>query len=201
MPLEDSSSLIDKARNGDREAFDLLARRAQAQLAAFIRRQLGRRLRRRIEVEDVLQETLLRAYRSCSSLEARTLAGFRSWLETIASRVLIDLARRHEARPVTPLVREVPASGVTPSRLLRRKERFTRLEDALQSLSPEHREVIRLARIERLPLEEVARRMERSYAATAQLLSRALRRLRVAFGETESLHLPPPAERDNGKDD
>ena len=66
----------------------------------------------------------------------------------------------------------------------------TRRRIALDKLSPEHREVIRLARIERLPGAEIARRMNRSPSAVAQLLSRALKKLRERFGDTESLSLP-----------
>jgi RNA polymerase sigma-70 factor (ECF subfamily) len=73
---------------------------------------------------------------------------------------------------------------------LRREERLQRLEAALRELSPEHREVIVLSRIENLPLAEVAERMERTPVAVSGLLLRALRKLRAAFGETESFALP-----------
>jgi len=73
---------------------------------------------------------------------------------------------------------------------LRREERFAQLQRALDGLGPEDREVILLARIQGLPLKEIATRMGRSHAAVAQLLSRALRKLKRSFGDTESLHLP-----------
>ena len=49
----------------------------------------------------------------------------------------------------------------------------------LDGMSPESREVILLARIHGLPLKDISDRMNRSPAAVAQLLSRALRKLRV----------------------
>ena len=62
--------------------------------------------------------------------------------------------------------------------------------------------MIRLARVERLPISEVARRMDRSPGATSQLLWRALRKLKDSFGSTDSLHLPPRAlEETGGSDD
>jgi RNA polymerase sigma factor (sigma-70 family) len=65
------------------------------------------------------------------------------------------------------------------------------LQRALESLSPDHREVILLARVEGLSMKEIAERLHRSPNAVVQLLWRALKKLRDAFGETESLHLPP----------
>ena len=81
----------------------------------------------------------------------------------------------------------------------RREERLSRLQEALEALSPEHREVIRLARFEGLPLREVARRMGRSPGAVRQLLWRALQALKASFGDTESLHLPERGLEDGGR--
>lgn len=98
------------------------------------------------------------------------------------------------------LEHEVPQSGVTPSRCLQRHERFERLEKALENLSPDHRKVILMARIEGLPIQEIAARMERSPDAVMHLLRRALRKLKAAFGETESLRLPERALQIRGDD-
>jgi RNA polymerase sigma factor (sigma-70 family) len=73
---------------------------------------------------------------------------------------------------------------------MRRNERFERLREALDALSPDQREVIVLSRIEGLPVLEIAKRMERSPQAVYQLLWRAMKKLKVLFGETESLTLP-----------
>ena len=79
---------------------------------------------------------------------------------------------------------------------LRRKERFDRLQEALKKLSPDHRQVILLARIEGLPMAQIAERMNRSPKAVHQLLWRALQNLRTTFGETESFRLPDLRLRD-----
>ena len=65
-----------------------------------------------------------------------------------------------------------------------------RLQAAMERLSADHRQVIRLARIEKLPFKEIASRMKRSPGAVKLLLVRALRELKRGFGDTESLHLP-----------
>ena len=73
---------------------------------------------------------------------------------------------------------------------MQRGERVDRLKAAMHRLSADHREVIHLARIQKLPFKEIATRMNRSPGAVKVLLLRALRELKRSFGETESLHLP-----------
>ena len=72
---------------------------------------------------------------------------------------------------------------------MRREERFTRLRKAIDNLSPDHRTVILLSRIEGLMIREIATRMGRSQSAVKNLLLRALRELKKSFGHTDSLHL------------
>ena len=73
------------------------------------------------------------------------------------------------------------ASVITPGRLVAGAEAAARIEAALDGLSPEHREVISLARILGLPHAEIATIMGRSEAAVRQLLVRALRALTLAL--------------------
>ena len=63
-----------------------------------------------------------------------------------------------------------------------RKDRLALLDDALQRLSPAHREVIILSRIESLPAKEIAKRLGRTENAVHLLLGRALKRLQEELG-------------------
>ena len=58
-----------------------------------------------------------------------------------------------------------------------RRERELQLAEAIARLAPDYREVIVLRNLERLPFEEVARRMDRSRAAVQMLWMRAIRKL------------------------
>jgi DNA-directed RNA polymerase specialized sigma24 family protein len=73
---------------------------------------------------------------------------------------------------------------------MQRQERFDRLEAALDQLPPDYREVILLTQIRGFPIGDVATRMGRSRDAISMLLLRALRRLKLVFGTTDSLRLP-----------
>jgi RNA polymerase sigma-70 factor (ECF subfamily) len=93
---------------------------------------------------------------------------------------------------------EVPGGDVSPSKHLRRDERFDRLQHSLDRLSPDHRRVIILSRIKGLTTGEIAIRMDRSESAVKSLLFRALRELKGAFGDTASLSLPDRSLEDRG---
>ena len=123
------------------------------------------------------------------------------WRGGIAEHVILYQKERLDRRAGVPLDRDLAAEDITASRGLQREERFDRLKKAIDTLSPDHRQVILLARIERLPAKEIARRMDRSTAAVAQLLSRALKSLRENFGHTESLSLPDRGLYDGEQDD
>ncbi len=201
MEQQHSARLFRKVQKGDRAAFDWLVSKFRARLMTLARLRLGSDLRGKVAVEDVLQEALLRAFQSIEKAKFNTERSFFAWLATITERTIVDLARRHAARPASPLDQEVPGGDVSPSRGLRREERFERLQRALDGLSAEHREVIILARLQGLPFKEIAQRMNRSHTAVANLLSRALTKLRSSFGDTESLHLPFRSLGNNGDDD
>jgi RNA polymerase sigma-70 factor (ECF subfamily) len=95
---------------------------------------------RRETVEDLLQETMLRAWRKRDELPAGE-EPLRRWLFTVARNLTIDAARARLARPTEisddNLVR-VPAPGDVLDRVLDRRL----LDQALRRLSPEHRAVL-----------------------------------------------------------
>ncbi len=143
-----------------------------------------------LDAEDILQETLLRAFTAIEQFQWRGEDSFMPWAGGIVERVILHLRRQGRLRKAAPLEGDVADSHLTGSRAMRRNERFDRLEDALKALSPDHRAVITMARIEGLKIKEIAERTERSPNAVTQLLWRALEKLKANFGETESLHLP-----------
>ncbi|MYS24870.1 sigma-70 family RNA polymerase sigma factor [Streptomyces sp. SID4948] len=93
----------------------------------------------RFLAEDIVQETLLRAWKSAASLDpaARSL---RPWLVTVARRIVIDGHRSKQSRPqeTSPAALEqVPAQDE-----LERSLRLMTISDALQDLSAAHREAL-----------------------------------------------------------
>ena len=95
----------------------------------------------RAKAQDVVQETLLRAWRTPSVLD-QSRGSPRSWLYTVARRIVIDEWRASRARPevVTDEVPE-PAGRYTDTIAERAVDREL-VVAALRTLSPEHRDVI-----------------------------------------------------------
>ena len=192
---------VERARDGDRDAFDQLAEGCQDRLRVSIQSWSKFQLGPKVDAEDVIQETLLRAYRSLGNFEWRDDDSFFRWLCGIAKRTVAQAVQDARRTKTPASARGAPTSGPSPTKALRRHERFERLEAALEKLSPAYRQAILLCRIEGLTSTEVAERMNRSPAAVRQLLVRALRELKKNFGDTQSLHLPDRQLRQMRDDD
>lgn len=202
MTVEESTrSLVRKAKTGDRAAFEQLVDRYRSRLEALVGARVGSHLKQRVELEDIVQETLVKALESVERFQWRGEDSFFHWLSGIAQNLILHLARQHLRVEKVSFNHEVAAGEDSPGKELRRKERFDRLQEALKKLSPDHRQVILLARIDSLPVAEIAERMNRSPKAVHQLLWRALQKLRATFGETESFRLPDLRLRDGGVQD
>ena len=200
-PTADLPALVALAQGGDRSAFDVLVTASRDSLARIVGARLGNHLRTTLSADEVVHETFARAFEGIGRFTWRDEPGFRAWLAAIAEKIILEAVRKAKKQRKIRLESDVPGGDVSAGRALRREERFDRLQEALSSLSPEHRQVIVLARIERLKIAEVAVRMGRSPAAIKKLLSRALVKLREAFGDTESLSLPQRRIVEESSDD
>ncbi|HWT77568.1 MAG TPA: sigma-70 family RNA polymerase sigma factor [Candidatus Methylomirabilis sp.] len=184
-----SYGLVERVKNGDRDAFTLLFDRYRPRLAVLIHYRLSEELRCVVEVDDVVQETFLKAFRDLDHFTYRSPGSLMRWLARIADHVLVDLARsqgrqkrhaaemlrfRSESNPSGP----EPVDSKTPSRLLAESEGARRLLDKLDSLPEDYRQAILLMKLEGLSTQEAAERLGKSKEATALLLHRAIKRFR-----------------------
>lgn len=168
-------SLCDKARAGDRAAYDRLFAVHESRLRLFIRARLGPRLRERVESQDVVQETFLAAHRDFSNFAFEDEGAFLKYICRIAENRIRDLADHHGAAKRRPEAPQFPPSPPTgPASALDRVEDRERLASALERLSEDHREVLLLRFFEGLACREVGTRMERSPEAVRCLTARAL---------------------------
>ena len=93
----------------------------------------------RQQAEDVVQETMLRAWRQAGKLDL-TEPSLMPWLATVARRIVIDDKRRKSARPAETgdgMLENAPAADTTEDML-----RTVLVAEALQSLTSAHREVL-----------------------------------------------------------
>ena len=182
-------TLLEKARAGDEEALSRVFDKYRRRLAVLVHYKLSPRARERTEVEDVVQETCLRAFRDVDRFTYRTPGSFLRWLSSIADHVIIDRMRyenrecrageevpfRSESNPLGP----EPADSKTPSRLLGQQEAVDRLLARLDELPEDYRQAILLAKIEGLSTAEMAERLGKSREQVALLVYRAVKRFRT----------------------
>ena len=131
------------------------------------------------EPEDLTSEVFLRVFDRLEQFSGDEMQ-FRSWLFTIAYRILVDDARRRRRRPTTialaPLVDLVPAGDVEREALANLGSDWA--DAMLRSLPPDQRDVLALRVIADLPLEQVARILDKRVGAVKALQHRALASLR-----------------------
>ena len=184
-----SLSLVQRVKSGDHAAFALLFDKYKRRLAVLIHYKISPELRRFAEVDDILQETWIEAYRDIENFTYRKPGSLFTWLSRIADHVIADLARFHgrQKRQPADLIRfrsesnpegPEPIDTRTPSRVFSENEAVLALIESLNQLPEQYREVILLSRIEGLMTEEIAVRTGRSKEAVALLLHRAIKRFR-----------------------
>ncbi len=181
--------LIAKLKTGDQEAFTALFEKYRRRLAVLLHYKMSDELRVAMEVDDLLQETFLRAFRDVRQFAYRSPGSFLRWLASIADHVVIDAARKQgrlrRAGDVLPFrspsnpAGPEPADSKTPSRLMAEQQALDGLLARLDALSGEYRQVILWAKMEGLSTQQMADRLGRSREATALLLHRALKRFRA----------------------
>ena len=89
---EDTASLVERAQKGDAKAFEALLASFQDTLQRHVRVRLGEHLRSKVDVEDVLQETYARAWKSIDRFRWAGSGSLLKWLEGISEHVILYLA-------------------------------------------------------------------------------------------------------------
>jgi RNA polymerase sigma-70 factor (ECF subfamily) len=180
---ESDTKLVLQAQGGDRAAFEELVRRTSRLAYARLYLETGDAHR----AEDLLQETLLLAYRSLGQLTEP--ANFRSWLLTIAQNVLTDAARREARlkrsappRATTPLA-AVPANAPPPEEEAERAELRQRVLAVLRSLPEEYRLPLTLRYLVGAEYETISAQLGLSNGSLRGLLHRGLKMLRARLPE------------------
>jgi len=135
----------------------------------------------RQRAEDVVQETLLRAWRNADRLRAGGHASLRPWLVTVARRIVIDEHRSEQARPAETYDRDL--DGFAESDATDRVLRTMTVTDALRTLSQPHREVLVATYFQGRTVPEAAAELGLPLGTAKSRVYYALRALRAALQE------------------
>lgn len=134
----------------------------------------------RQRAEDVVQETLLRAWRNTDQLK-RSTGSLRPWLVTVARRIVIDAHRSRSSRPqeVDPAPLELMPAADELDRVLR----LMTISDAMADLTDAHREVLVATYFADRTVNEAAEEMDIPPGTVRSRVFYALRSLKIALEE------------------
>jgi RNA polymerase sigma-70 factor (ECF subfamily) len=186
-----TQQLVALVKGGDASALDQLCRVYAERVRWMVRLRMGKELRRNLDSMDVVQDVLIHALGGITDFTYENEGDFVRWLSRIAENALRDNWKRFHAekRDIRKEVRlndrgpttggssggaPGPIDATTPSVIMSRKEDLARLEQAIDELKPEYREVIVLTRIEGLSYQEVGNRLSKNSEAVRKLVFRAM---------------------------
>lgn len=192
QPDDPASELVARAQAGDQSAAEDLFRMLYPDLLQAARARLGPALRARLDSVDVAQSVWLAVHRDLARFERRGKGSFRRWLFAIVENEIRAQAAYHGAakrdvrRDAAYETGMAPSPSPTPSRALMAEEAKEKLEQALDALPEDQREVIVQRHYLQMSWREVGEAMNRSEAAAKMLFQRAIQRLRELYRESSS---------------
>ena len=195
--LQTHEKLVEEAAKGDVAALEKLLRIHYPGLLAYAQRHTPADLRREIDPQDVIQDTLFEAIRRIRELRSLDPRSLRSWLFTIARHRIGQMLRMHRSlkrgaartlnedeldsadASVVNLLQDLALYERTPSQSALAHELIVRLEAAMELLDLEQRQVLRMRYMQCLDVSEVALALDRTEGSVRMVCTRALKALRV----------------------
>lgn len=167
--------LARSAQSGDLARFEELYARVAPSLFAWISLRLGAEVRRRLEPEEVAQETWCRALELFGNFDPER-SSFRAWLHGIAKNVLFECLRRlrraeprpHGALQASSIISARPDSATNVTRRVARDDALQRFLDRVGLMGEEDRQLVIHCGLEGLNSEEAAERMGLKPATVAK---------------------------------
>ena len=197
-----TSELLSRARAGETEALGELCALYRNYLRMVARTSLGPRLRERVELSDVIQETLIEVVRQFPQFTGQSEAALMGWLRRLVGQKLADLGRYHSRSKragkakVLPLDGPPPGNGgqageasdrlldilalsqTSPSQMVSRREQLALLADAFAGLAEREADVLWLYFAEGLTFEAIGRHLELSRKSARRIYAHGLKHLK-----------------------
>jgi len=179
MQLDDAAAVA-RAKGGDQDAFRVLVERHSRSIYRLAYRMTGRPE----DAEDVVQETLVRAYRQLARFEARS--NFATWLYRIGFNCAIDYMRarphRESVETAETLERMSPTSvGPSMDDLVFAGQIGERVQGALNGLSPQERAAFLMRHYHGCSIDEICEALDLKSNAAKHSIFRAVKKMRVAL--------------------
>ena len=201
-----SADLLHLVRRGECNLGPLLGI-YRDRLEMLAQQRVSARLGVRQSPSDIVQETLLHACRDFPKFRGNSGGELWCWLRQILTHRILGTVRRHmgtagrdlrreltvghnalsqDARSAPNAAKHLVANQTSPSGRVVRKEQRSRIRVTVASLPGEYRRVLLLRIVSELPFEEIAKRLNRSSAATRQLYQRARQAMLARLEQQET---------------
>ncbi len=200
-----TEQLIAQAKGGDASAINQLMDRHRNSLRQLVRMRLDRKIQKRIDVSDVVQDVLVEANRRLQRYLEDPVMPFHLWLRQIAKDRIIDAHRRHRVSAKRSVDREqqlVAPRGydqssiqlasllgdpkLTPAAAIMQKEMARKVEDSIALLDEKDCEIIVMRHYEHLTNQEIGQLLGLSEPAASMRYLRAIRRLKHVLQDGRS---------------
>jgi len=191
-PTSDPTQWLSAARAGSKDALGQILQACRGYLLLVAERKLDPHLHAKGGASDLVQETLLDAYRAFDQFRGNSQDDLRRWLRRLLLNNLVTFARRYRKAGKRAIGREVAleagnsslvpgeklaAAVPTPSQQAIAREQVEAIQKALVRLPDDYRLVILLRYQEGRSFEEIGRLMELTPNAARKLWLRAIKRL------------------------
>lgn len=194
---EKTDVLLSRAREGSEDAVNQLLERHRVPIRRMVEMRLDRKVQRRIDVSDVVQEVMVEASGRLTKYLDDPAMAFHLWLRQIAWDQIIDTYRRHRVSAKRSMDREQPMEAaapdhstldlaiqlcdpaMTPAAVATQREIAEKVESAIGRLDETDREVILMRHYEHLSNLEIAEVLGLNPPAASMRYLRAVRRLRT----------------------
>ena len=176
---ESSLDLITRVKAGDQSALEALMSRYRPRLVRWASGRLPAYARGLTETQDLVQDTLVQAFRKIGTIEVRGEGALQAYLRQVLLNAIRMEIRRVGRRPVgTELESGIESTAASPLEQAIGGQTLDRYDRALEALRPEERELI-VAHVEfEFSHQELAAAFDKPSANAARMaLQRALLRL------------------------
>jgi RNA polymerase sigma-70 factor (ECF subfamily) len=180
--LQNPKMLIQKARNGDNEAFGRLYELYFVPIFRYV----YFRVKSKNEAEDLTQEVFLKIYQSIENFEDKNKPPL-AYFFTIARNTIVDYWRKKKELSIdeNELSEEIPDKNPSPTELVEKGQIGEIVKQSLKDLTEEQQEIIILKFINERTNREIADLLNKSEEAVRQLQCRALKALRQKFKDSK----------------
>ena len=189
--------LVFLAQAGDEAALGRLYEVYSERIHRILRIRMGKELRSKMESMDLVQDAFISALRSLKKFTYQNEGDFLRWLSKITENRLRDQVEKLHAGK-RDIQREIPLNNnrqskdsfadtyeplisTTPSVIVSKREDLDKLEQAIDKLKPEYREVIIMSKIEGLSNIKIGEKLGKNPHAVCMLISRAVTALATIY--------------------